>query len=73
MIIDHQDPNAATAGAEGIGEARPQIRLINDRDRLLYVASLRHGNNTAILQVKNTILLKDGAQHGLHNDTRAGI
>lgn len=67
VVIDNQDTNGATAGLEGVLETRPQVGLLNDGQGLLNITSLGHSNDSAILHVKNTVLLEDGTLHGLDN------
>lgn len=72
-IGDDKDTDGATASLEGFGQAVPKVGLINDRDSLLDITSLGHGNNSSILQIKNSVLLEDRAEHGLDDDRRAWI
>jgi hypothetical protein len=44
-VIDDKDTDGTTTSLEGLGEATPEIRLVNDRDGLLDITSLGHGNN----------------------------
>ena len=68
-IIDDQYTNTATAVGEGVIESRPQSTLINDWKTLLHIASLGHGNNTAVVaNVENAVLLENGAEHVLDDD-----
>lgn len=68
-IVDDQYTDTATAIGEGFIESRPQSTLINNRKTLLHIASLGHGNNaTVIADVKDAVLLKNGAEHVLHDD-----
>lgn len=73
VVIDNQDTNRATAGLEGVLEARPQVGLLNDGQCLLNITSLGHGNNSTILHVENTVLLEDRALHGLDNHTGSRV
>jgi hypothetical protein len=73
MVVDNQDTNGATAGLEGVLETRPQVGLFNDRQGLLNVTSLGHGNDSAILHIENTVLLEDGALHGLDNNAGSRV
>jgi hypothetical protein len=43
--------------------------LIDDREVLLDITSLGHGNDSTILKVKNTVLLEDRTEHGLDDNT----
>ena len=67
-IVEDKDTNAATAGLKGAGQAGPKVRLVNDRQGLLDVASLGHGDDNTVLQVEDTVLLEDRAEHRLHDD-----
>ena len=68
-IIDDQHTDTATAIGKGFIESRPQSTLINDRQTLLHIASLGHGNNAAVIaNVKDAVLLENGAEHVLHDD-----
>jgi len=73
LVIDDEDSDAATTCLEGFGEAGPEVGLIDDGKGLLNIAGLGHGNNGAILKVKDTVLLEDRTQHGLNDDGRAGV
>jgi len=73
MVGDDLDPNAATTGLKGFRETGPEVGLVNDGEGLLNIASLGHCNNSAILQIKNTVLLENGTEHCLDNDTWAWV
>jgi len=47
--------------------------LINDGNSLLDITSLGHGNNGTILDIKNSVLLEDRAEHGLDDDRWAWV
>lgn len=68
VVVDDQDADAATARLESLGEAGVQVGLVNDRQTLLDVASLGHGSDVALRDVKDAVLLEDGAEHGLHDN-----
>lgn len=72
-VIEDKDTDAATARLESSRQARPQVGLINDRQVLLDIASLGHGNNVATLHVQDTVLLEDGTEHGLNNDAGSRV
>lgn len=72
VVVNNQDADGATARLEGALQTSPEVGLVNDREALLDVASLGHGDDVALLQVKHAVLLEDGAQHGLDNDARRG-
>lgn len=69
LIADDQDTNAAAAIVEGLDQAVEKIALVEHWKPLLDIASLGHGNNTAIVtDVKNTILLEHRTEHVLDDD-----
>lgn len=68
VVIEDQDADAATAGLERVGQAGPEVGLVDDSQALLHVAGLGHGDNVAVLHVKHAVLLEDGAEHGLDHD-----
>jgi hypothetical protein len=72
-IVEDQDADAATARLESLVEASVQVGLVNDRETLLDVASLGHGDNVALLHVKDTVLLEDRAEHGLDDNAGGGV
>jgi len=72
-VADDQDADAATSRLEGILETSPQVGLLEDGEVLLDITSLGHGNDGAVLDVQNTVLLEDGAEHGLDDDAGAGV
>lgn len=67
-VVEDEDTEAATAGLESVVEAGVQVGLVNDGEALLDVAGLGHGDDVALLHVKDTVLLEDRAEHGLDND-----
>jgi hypothetical protein len=69
-VVEDQDADAATARLESVGEARPEVGLVNDGQALLDIAGLGHGGDVALGEVEDTVLLEDGAEHGL--DDNAG-
>jgi hypothetical protein len=69
-VVENQDADAATARLESAGEARPEVGLVNDGQALLDIAGLGHGGDVALGEVEDTVLLEDGAEHGL--DDNAG-
>jgi hypothetical protein len=69
IVVDDEDANAATTIVEGLGKTLEETALVKDGKTLLDIASLGHGNNAAILtDVKNAVLLEDGAEHVLDHD-----
>jgi len=73
VIGDDEDTNAATTTLKGLGETGPEAGLVDDGKVLLNITSLGHGNNNTVLEIKNAVLLEDRAEHGLHNNTWAGV
>lgn len=73
VVIDDQDADGATARLEGVLETRPEVGLLNDGQGLLDITSLGHGNNGTILHIEDTVLLEDGALHGLDHNAGGGV
>jgi hypothetical protein len=74
VVVDDEDADGATAVVEGLSETGSKTALVKDGKALLDVTSLGHGNNTAVFaDVKNAVLLEDGAKHVLDNDRRSGV
>lgn len=74
LVVDDQDADAATAVVEGLSQALEEVALVKDRETLLDVSALGHGDDTAILtNVENTVLLEDRAEHVLDNDGRGRV
>lgn len=73
VVSDDEDADGATARLESLLEAVPERRLVNDGEVLLDITGLGHGDDGAILHVKDAVLLEDGAEHGLDNDAGGGV
>lgn len=74
IIVDDKDADAATAVVEGLSKTAEEAALVDDRETLLNIASLGHGNNATILtDVENTVLLEDRTKHVLDNDRRSRV
>jgi hypothetical protein len=73
VVVEDKDAEAATARLEGAREAAGEVGLVNDLEALLDVTSLGHGDNVAVLEVQDTVLLEDGAEHGLDDDAGGGV
>ena len=73
VVADNENADGATARLKSLLETGPEGGLINDREVLLDIASLGHGDDGTILHVKNAILLEDGAKHGLNNHAGGGV
>ena len=72
-IVEDKDANRAAARLKGIGKTGPEVGLVNDGQTLLDVTTLGHSDNGTVSHVEDTVLLEDGAEHGLHNDAGAGV
>jgi hypothetical protein len=70
-VVEDEDTDGATAGLESAAEARVEVGLVNDRETLLDVTGLSHGNDLTLLHVEDAVLLEDRAEHGL-NDNAGG-
>jgi hypothetical protein len=68
LVVENQDADAAAARLEGAGQTGPQVGLVNDLQVLLDIAGLSHGDNVAVLEVEDAVLLEDRAEHGLDDD-----
>jgi len=73
VVGDDKDTDGAAARLESLLEAGPEVALINDREVLLDIAGLGHGNDGTILHVKDAVLLEDRAEHGLDDDAGGGV
>lgn len=73
VVVEDKDANATTTGLEGALEAPDEVGLVNDGEPLLNITSLGHGDDEAVVEVKDAILLEDRAKHGLHNHTRSRV
>lgn len=69
LVVDDENPDAATAIVEAVVETGEQAALVEDRQALLNITGLGHGNDAAVIaDVKDTVLLEDRAEHVLDND-----
>jgi hypothetical protein len=74
IVVDDEDTDAATAVVEAVGETAEQAALVKDREALLDVTGLGHGDDVAVItDVEDAVLLEDRAEHVLDNDRRAGV
>lgn len=74
LIADDEDTDTAAAVVEGVLETLEKVALVKDREALLDIASLGHGNNTAIVaDVQDTVLLEDWTDHVLDNNRWAWV
>lgn len=68
-IIDDQHTHTAPAVRESTIDPLEQTTLVNNRQTLLDVSRLGHGDDQAVVaDVQDTVLLENRAQHGLHDD-----
>jgi hypothetical protein len=72
-VVEDQDTDTAAARLKGVGQARVEVGLVNDGQVGLDVTGLSHGDDVAVLHVKNAVLLEDGAKHSLHNHAGGGV
>lgn len=68
VVVEDEDTDAATAGLESTSETAVEVGLVNDGQGLLDITGLGHGDDVAVLDVEDTVLLEDRAEHGLDND-----
>lgn len=74
IVVDDEDADAAAAVVEAVGETAEQAALVKDREALLDVAGLGHGDDVAVIaDVEDAVLLEDRAEHVLDNNRRAGV
>lgn len=74
LVADDKNTNAATTIVEGVNQTVEQAALVEDRETLLDIASLGHGNNAAVVtDVEDAVLLEDRTDHVLDNDRRAWV
>jgi hypothetical protein len=73
MVTDDKDANATTTTLEGFRQAAPEVGLIDDGNSLLNITSLSHSNNSAVLEIKDTVLLEDWTKHGLDDNAWAWV
>lgn len=69
VVVHDEDTDAAAAGLEGVGQAGPEVGLVNDGEALLDITGLGHGDKASVLEVEHAVLLEDRATHGLDNNT----
>ena len=73
-VINDEHAHRSTAIRERVVEPAPQVIVIDDRQALLDVAGLGHGNHGAVLaHVEHAVLLEDGAEHALNHDRRRWV
>ncbi|KAJ3522405.1 hypothetical protein NM208_g12871 [Fusarium decemcellulare] len=72
-VVEDEDTDGATARLESVAEAGIEVGLVNDGQTLLDVAGLGHGDDLALLHVKDTVLLEDRAEHSLDDNAGGGV
>jgi len=74
VVVDDQDTDGARASTESLLETAPEMTLVDDLEAILDLAGLRHGDEFAVVtDVDETVLLEDGADHGVEDDVRGGV
>jgi len=69
IIVDDKNSDAATSVVERLGKAIKKAALVKDREALLDITSLGHGNDLAVVtDIQDTVLLEDGTEHVLDNN-----
>jgi hypothetical protein len=72
-VVEDEDADAAAARLERAAQARVQATLLNHGKAALDIAGLGDGDDGAVLNVQNTVLLEDGAEHRLNDDTGSRV
>jgi hypothetical protein len=72
-VRDDEDADGATTGLESRLQTGPEVALLNDGEVLLDITGLGHGDDGALLDVEDTVLLEDGAEHALHDNGGGGV
>lgn len=72
-VRNDKHADGTTASLESGLQTRPEIALLNDREVLLDVTCLGHGDDRTILDVQDTVLLEDRAKHGLDDNGGGGV
>lgn len=73
IVVEDKDTDTATARVEGGRQTLPEIALLGNRKASLDITVLGHSNNAAVLEIQDSVLLEDRAEHSLHDDTRGGV
>lgn len=73
VVGKDKDTDAATACVESPGNLLPKVALVEDRQALLDLTRLSHAGKVAVSHVKDTVLLEDGAEHGLDDNAGRGV
>lgn len=73
-VVDDKGTDRATAVSEGIADALEEVALGDDRESLLDITRLSHGDETVIItEVQDAVGLEDRAEHGLDNHGGRGV
>jgi hypothetical protein len=73
-VVDDEGTDWAAAVAEGALNLAEETVVVDDGQTLLDVAGLGHADEeTVITDVKDAVLLEDGAEHALHVDRGLGV
>lgn len=73
-VVDDEGTDRAAAISKGITDALEQTTLGDDREALLDIAGLGHGDQAAVItEVQDAVGLVDRAEHGLDNDRGGGV
>lgn len=74
LVADDQNADGATAVVEAVGETLEQAALVDDRETLLDITGLGHGDDAAVIaNVEHAVLLEDWADHVLDDDRRGRV
>lgn len=74
LVVDDEDADGSAAVVEGVGEAAEEAALVEDREALLDIAGLGHGDDAAVIaDVEDAVLLEDRAEHVLDNNRGARV
>lgn len=73
VVVEDENTETAAAGLESILQTAPEVGLVNDGEVLLDIAGLGHGDDEAILDIEDAILLEDRTEHGLDDDGRSRV
>lgn len=72
-IVEDEDADGTTARLEGVAETSEEVGLVNDGEALLDIAGLGHGDDVAVSDVEDAVLLEDRAEHGLDNNAGSRV
>lgn len=73
-IIDNQCSDTASAVSKRALDPIEQVIVVNDRQPLLYIPSLSHADNAAVVtEVQDAILLEHRPEHALHIHAWLGV